>query len=96
MNATPSAAAKGYRLAVLSRFVAAALGGYALATTLPILLSHVMPLAKAQAVQVGVLLSFPIYVGAVLWAFATRSAARAWGGLVIPAVICAVLWWVIA
>jgi hypothetical protein len=31
------------------------------------------------------LLSFTIYVCAVLWVFAARSAARAWLGLLLPA-----------
>ena len=39
------------------------------------------------------LLSFLIYSVAVLWAFATRSAARAWVGIMMPALALAALAW---
>lgn len=86
----------GYRLSVLSRIAAAALGGYALATTLSILLSRMLPVPRAEAVMTGMLISFAVYAGAILWVFATRTASRAWCGLLIPAAACAALWWMIA
>lgn len=84
-----------YRLAVLSRLGAAALGGYALAIALPALLSRVLPMPRAEAVMTSLLLSFAIYVCAVLWAFAARNAYRAWLGLLAPALACGMVWWLL-
>ncbi|MES2412798.1 MAG: DUF3649 domain-containing protein [Pseudomonadota bacterium] len=64
--------------------VAAILGGYALAA-LGSVAVLALPASKAQAVLSGMLLSFVIYTGAVIWVFAVRSAWRAWAGLVIAA-----------
>jgi ABC-type polysaccharide/polyol phosphate export permease len=70
---------------LISRIVAAIFGGYALAA-----LSSVAPLAlpmsRPQAVLTGMLASFLIYTGAVIWVFAVRSAWRAWVGLLVAAV----------
>ena len=81
---------------MLSRVVAAVFGGYALATMLPILLSRLMPMPKAEAVITAMLLSFAIYACAVLWVFAARTASKAWRGLLIPTAVCAVWWWMLA
>ena len=83
-----------YRLGVASRSVAAIVGGYVLAALLTMLLSVSLPMARAEAVMTATLLSFAIYTCAVLWVFATRSALRAWLGLLMPAaVIAAILQW---
>lgn len=83
-----------YRLGVASRSVAAIVGGYVLAALVTMLLSVSLPMARSEAVMTATLLSFAIYTCAVLWAFATRSALRAWLGLAIPAaVIAAILQW---
>lgn len=77
-----------WRLA--SRCVAAALGGYALASTLPVaLVALAAPatLARADAALVALQLSFVVYTGAVVWAFAARSAALAWTGLVLATLL---------
>ena len=52
-----------------------------------------LPAAPATAVITANLLSFLIYTVAVLWAFATRSAARAWVGILMPALVLAALAW---
>ena len=49
--------------------------------------------APATAVITANLLSFLIYTVAVLWAFATRSATRAWVGILAPALLLAALAW---
>jgi hypothetical protein len=84
-----------YRLAVLSRLLAAALGGYALATMVPVLIAELTPQPRAEAVATALLMSFGVYVGAVLWAFATRTLFLAWAGLLVPALLCGVAWWAI-
>lgn len=83
-----------WRLA--SRCMAAALGGYALASTLPVaLVALVAPatLARADAALVALQLSFVVYTIAVVWAFAARSAALAWAGLVLAALLSQGLAW---
>lgn len=69
---------------LLSRILAAFLGGYFLAA-LASVAALALPLDKPQAVLTGMQASFLIYAGAVVWVFAARSAARAWAGLFIVA-----------
>jgi hypothetical protein len=76
--------------------VAAAVGGYALATTLSVAIVAVVSagpgtMARADSVLVAMQLSFAVYVGAVMWAFAARSAACAWLGLGLPALLSALV-----
>ncbi|WP_409171290.1 DUF3649 domain-containing protein [Variovorax sp. H27-G14] len=87
---------RSVRWGVLSRCVAAAVGGYALATTLSAAIAALVAaglgaMARADAVLVAMQLSFVVYVGAVMWAFAARSAARAWLGLGLPALLSALV-----
>lgn len=69
---------------LISRIVAALFGGYALAalSTVAVL---ALPMSKPQAVLTGMLASFAIYAGAVIWVFAVRSALKAWAGLIVVA-----------
>ncbi len=80
-----------WRLA--SRCLAAALGGYALANTLPVALVAPSSLARVDAALVALQLSFVVYTGAVVWAFAARSAALAWAGLALAALLSSGLAW---
>lgn len=70
---------------LISRIVAALLGGYALAALSSVAMLA-LPMNKVQAVITGTLLSFLVYAGAVIWVFAVRSALKAWMGLIIVAV----------
>ena len=69
---------------LISRIVAALFGGYALAALFSVAVLA-LPLSKPQAVLTGMLASFAIYAGAVIWVFAVRSALKAWAGLLIVA-----------
>ncbi|MBB6557398.1 hypothetical protein HNP48_000062 [Acidovorax soli] len=69
---------------VLSRTVAAIGGGYVLAALFSVAVLA-LPMTRSQAVITGMLASFAIYTGAVIWVFAVRSAWRAWGGLLVAA-----------
>lgn len=80
-----------YRLQVLSRIVAATVGGYALAAAATVLLTVLWPLPRAQAVLAANMLSFVWYTIAVMWVFSTKSATRAWVGMVLPTALIAVL-----
>lgn len=77
---------------LMSRIAAALLGGYALAALSSVAVLA-LPISKPQAVLTGMLASFLIYAGAVIWVFAVRSARRAWAGLLIVAApLLAVAW----
>lgn len=69
---------------LVSRIVAALFGGYALAALSSVAVLA-LPLSKPQAVLTGMLASFAIYAGAVIWVFAVRSALKAWAGLIVVA-----------
>jgi hypothetical protein len=67
-----------------ARIVAAVAGGYALAALVSVA-ALALPIAPVQAVLTGMLASFLVYAGAVVWSFAARSALRAWIGLLLAA-----------
>jgi hypothetical protein len=77
---------------LVSRIVAALVGGYALAALFSVAVLA-LPISKPQAVLTGMLASFAIYAGAVIWVFAVRSALKAWAGLLIVAVPLLPLAW---
>lgn len=80
---------------LVSRIVAALFGGYALAA-LASVATLALPITRPQAVLTGMLASFAIYAGAVVWVFAARSAPRAWLGLVIVAIPLSLAAWSVA
>lgn len=71
---------------LVSRIAAAIGGGYALAA-LASVASLALPASAPQAVLTGMLASFAVYTGAVVWVFAVRSATRAWVGLGVAAAV---------
>jgi hypothetical protein len=77
---------------LVSRIVAALFGGYALAA-LGSVAVLALPWSKPQAVLTGMLASFAIFAGAVIWVFAVRSALRAWLGLIMVAAALLPLAW---
>lgn len=79
-----------YRAGIASRTLAAVLGGYWASSAGAALLSLALPLlgtSRADAVINSTLLSFTLLTCAVLWAFAARSAARAWFWLLLPSAV---------
>ena len=76
-----------YRLAVTSRALAAAAGGYAVAAgcaaTLSLALAQLMP--RAEAVLTATMLAWLVYAIAVGWVFYARTAWGAWLGTLLPA-----------
>lgn len=78
-----------YRLAVASRMLAALLGGYILSALASVSLTLWLPMARAEAVVTGMMSSFLVYLVAVLWCFACRSAWQAWFGLILPSLVLA-------
>ena len=67
-------------LPLVSRVIAALFGGYVLAALCSIA-ALALPIDGRQAVFTGMLASFLLYAGAVVWVFAVRSAWRAGVGL---------------
>ena len=70
---------------VVSRAIAAVVGGYALASATAVCLALILPMARSEAVLTGTMVSFVAYVCVVIWAFSAASAARAWTGLLLAA-----------
>ncbi|WP_339897909.1 DUF3649 domain-containing protein [uncultured Gilvimarinus sp.] len=77
----------GWRL--VSLIGAALLGGYALASAVGIFLAAILPASKSDAVLLGNLVSFAVYVAAIMWVCAVRKPLRAWCVLLITALILA-------
>jgi hypothetical protein len=80
---------------ILSRIVAAVFGGYAVAA-LGSVAVLALPLSKPQAVLTGMMASFAIYAGGVIWVFAVRSAGRAWLGLLLVAAPLTIVAWAVS
>jgi hypothetical protein len=78
-----------YRLGVLSRCLAASIGGYALASASSAFVAALMPAAPAQAAVTAMMLGFVVYVITVLWVFACASATRAWLGAGVSSLLLA-------
>lgn len=78
---------------VISRILAAIVGGYAFSYAFTAALARLLPLAAADAVIVATLPAFVIYTGAMLWAFAARSAWRAWLGAALALPLALIGFW---
>lgn len=78
---------RGGRLAVLSRAVAAIVGGYAIASLSSVLLSLAMSASRPEAVQTGLLITVPVWVAVWVWAFSARRVATVWRGIAGVAVV---------
>lgn len=74
-------------LGLISRTVAALPGGYGLAALASVCLARALPTTPVEAALAGILASFAVMAGAVVWVFAAASAARAWAGLLIAAAV---------
>lgn len=74
------AAANPSNMSLVSRVLAAVLGGYFLAA-LASLASLFLPLDMNVAVVLGLFLGFVVYAASILWVFLAKSARQAWLGL---------------
>jgi len=80
-------------LQILSRSSAALLGGYAFSYAATACLARLLPLSPGDAVIVATLPTFIFYTLAILWAFASRDALRAWAPLAVAAPLALVGFW---
>jgi hypothetical protein len=74
----------------MNRIAAAIVGGYLFASSGGALLSALNG-PGSDAMLGGALLGLALYAPAIIWAFATRSAKRAWAGLLGASFSLAVL-----
>ncbi len=74
---------------VTARVLAAILGGYALAYAATAFLSVYLPLVRSDRVVFASLSCFAVYILAILYAFAARSALQAWLVLIGATVLMA-------
>lgn len=74
-------------LLLLSRAVAAILGGYALTSAATILLAAILPMPRPEAVLASTLLSFAFYTGVIVWVYAEHDIWRVWWGLLGGSVV---------
>lgn len=80
-------------LQIVSRSSAALFGGYALTYAASACLARLLPLSPADAVIVATLPAFLFYTAAILWAFASRDALRAWWPLGVAAPLALIGFW---
>ena len=90
----PARGAEARRVAgIVTRTLAGAGGGYALAGLSSAWLATSLPMPRVEAVLLGGLLSFVVLVCCLVWAFAARRAWRAVLGIALPAALLALLLW---
>ena len=89
MKAKSTTLPVSYRLAVTSRVLAAVFGGYFVTALASVCLTLWVPMARTEAVVTGMMSSFVVYLLAVIWCFACRTAWRAWFGLIVTSLVFA-------
>lgn len=80
-------------LLILSRAAAALLGGYAFSYAVTAFIARVLPMSPAEAVMVATLPAFAFYTGAMIWAFASRDALRAWAPAALACPLALFAFW---
>jgi hypothetical protein len=73
------------RWSVLSRVLAAGVGGYALVTLLHLALPVLLSFPAYQSLLFAMQTGFIVYTLVIIWAFAAKTATRAWVGLLYVA-----------
>jgi hypothetical protein len=74
-----------YRWGVLSRCIAAAIGGYGIVTLLHLAMVIALPWENHKAMLFSSQTGYLWYTGVIIWCFAARTAGRAWAGLAVVA-----------
>ena len=73
------------------RVLAAFVGGYLLTALFNLVWVLWWPGHRADAVYYGVLSPWLVYCAVMVWAFAARTALRAWGWIILVALVFVVL-----
>ena len=82
------------RLDVAARGGAAIFLGYLFAALSTAVLARVLPGPRAEASMAATLMSFAIYAGVAVWAFADAKTWRVWLGLVAGSGLLAAILWI--
>ena len=84
-----------YRWSVVSRIIAAALGGYVIVSLLHMAFIAVLPSELHKSLLFASQTGYLYWTGLIIWCFATASATRAWVGLAVLAVPLVAIdaWW---
>ena len=77
-------------LSMLSRTIAAIVGGYVFSNLLAVLTSYLLPMQTADSVLLSLQLSFLFYSIVIIWVFSTKTAGKAWLGLFIACAMSSV------
>ena len=75
---------------MLSRTIAAIVGGYVFSNLLAVLTSYLLPMQTADSVLLSLQLSFLFYSIVIIWVFSTKTAGKAWLGLFIACAMSSV------
>lgn len=81
MGSVPAKSSQQTPLHIVSRVIAAIVGGYVAANLLSVCVSYLLPTSQASGVMTGMLLSFVIYTAVVIWVFAVKTTCQVWIGL---------------
>ena len=85
-----------YRLGILSRVLAAGIGGYVLVNLANLAFSIILPGEQYKNLVLAMMLSFVFYTLAIIWAFAVRTPLKAWLGLAavcVPLLLVDLAWY---
>jgi len=77
---------------VLSRSIAAIVGGYAVSNLVAIAFATALPMVQAEAVMTSMMLSFLFYALAAIWAFSAKTAMLGWAGMIVTGLIALLIW----
>ena len=77
--------------AILSRVLAAIVGGYVLSNLLAIVLSYLLPNQPSSNVMTGMVASYAIYAGVIIWVYSVKSLRHIWRSILIVMSICVVI-----
>lgn len=80
---------------IVSRLLAAVLGGYALASAVAVLLAVALPIPRAEAVLAGMQWSFVAHVVVAIWAFSPIPLARMWAVLLAMTAVALLAAWML-
>ena len=78
---------------VISRLLAAVLGGYLLTYCFTAALARLLPVERPDAVLASTLLSFVLYTAFILWAFAVHSLRRLAFGVALSLPLALIGFW---
>jgi hypothetical protein len=78
-------------VAVISRVIAAIVGGYVLSNLLSIILSYLLPGSPAEGVMTAMVVSFAVYGAVVIWVYSVKSLQQVWKNILITSGICIIM-----